>query len=250
MQLIAIYSIFDGLEVLEGSIRQTYSECFKVILHYQTTSNFGEVDEDVENFIRMLALKYKKINLYRFEPNLNAGGGINEKNKRMLSIEYARKLGASHFIFVDCDEYYLTNQFIKARNLILENNYDSSACRLFTYYKHPIYQLTPIENYYVPFIHSINLNLSEEYSVYADPTRISKGKNFYEFKQDELMMYHFSWVRKDLGKKLRNSSANVNWRLKIPDMLEQFYNFRLGDEIIAYPGHSISQVDNIFNIHI
>lgn len=250
MQLIVIYSIFDGLELLEGSIRQIYSESFKVILHYQTTSNFGEVDEDVQDFVRVLALKYEKINLLRFEPDLNAGGGINERNKRMLGIEYAKKLGASHFVFIDCDEYYLTIQFSKAKNFILENNFDSSACRLFTYYKHPIYQLTPIENYYVPFIHSIHLILTKKYSVYADPTRITKGNNFYEFKQNELMMHHFSWVRRDLERKLRNSSASVNWRPKIPDMVDQFHNFHLGDEIIAYPGYSIFQVDNVFNIHI
>jgi hypothetical protein len=250
MQLIAIYSIFDGLELLEGSIRQTYSACFKVILHYQTTSNFGEVDEDVENFVWMLAEKYEKINLLRYEPILNNSGGTNEKKKRLLGIEYARTFGGSHFIFIDCDEYYITDEFIRASDFILENNYDSSACRLFTYYKDPIYRLIPLENYYVPFIHSISLTLTNEYSVYADPTRISKGQNFYEFKQDEIMMHHFSWVRKDLGKKLRNSSANINWRQKIPDMVKQYHNFQLGDQIIAYPGHAIRQVDNVFNIRI
>ena len=250
MQLIAIYSIFDGLELLEGSIRQTYSACFKVLLHYQITSNLGEVDGGVENFVQLLAAKYEKIHLLRYEPNLNSAGGANEKHKRMLGIEYARTLGGTHFIFIDCDEYYITDDFIRARDFILENDYDSSACRLFTYYKYPIYRLVPLENYYVPFIHSLSLTLTNDYWVYADPTRISKGHNFYEFQPDELMMHHFSWVRKDLSKKLRNSSANVNWRQQILDMVKQFHNFHLGDQIIAYPGHAIQQVDNVFNIHI
>ena len=157
-------------------------------------------------------------------------------------------MGATHYLLMDCDEYYPKEQFHLAKQILIINNYDSSACRLYTYYKQPNYRLNPIENYFVPFIHSIHRNLTEDYHVYADPTRVANGNNFYAFKENELMMHHFSWVRLDIEKKLRNSSANVNWREKIPEMVEQFYTFDLGDEMIPYPGHSIRQVDNPFDI--
>ena len=148
MNLILIYSIYDGLELLEGSVQQVYSECQKIILHYQTSSNSGEVDHDVKKTSEELCRRYTKIILLNYEPSLDMNGSQNEKLKRQLGINYARNIGATHYLLIDCDEYYHTEQFHQAKQIITINNYDSSACRLYTYYKRPNYCLTPIENYF------------------------------------------------------------------------------------------------------
>jgi len=248
MRLIAVYNVFDGIELLEGSLRQIYSECFKVLIVYQVISNYGESDGCVEGFVRLLASRYRRIQLLKFEPDTTLSASQNEKNKRMRGIALARDLRASHFLLIDCDEYYSAREFRRAKQIIRNGGFDSSACRLYTYFKRPTYRLTPLEDYYVPFISSISLNLSDDYPVYADPTRLAKGTSFYEFKQSELMMHHFSWVRLDIEKKLRNSSAKVNWGDKIPQMVENYKNFELTDPIIYYPGSTLVEVRNQFEI--
>lgn len=250
MKLVAVYNVFDGIELLEGSIRQIYPECFKVLIAYQVESNFGERDDHVEHLLHQIALKYDKIRLCTYEPDLTLSGGENERNKKIIGMAAARELGATHFLLIDCDEYYRTEQFKWAKALVTENGYDSSACRLYTYFKHPTYQLFPLENYYVPFIHAIDTTLTAEYPVYADPTRTTSGKYFYEFKQHELMMHHFSWLRYDIGKKLRNSSASVNWKDKIPAFIENHRNFAMSDPMLYYPGCAIMEVENFFNIQL
>lgn len=250
MKLIAIYNVFDGLELLEGSIKQIHDECFKLLIVHQRTSNYGEVDDEVERSVRGLALDYDKVNLLVFEPDLSQSGSHNERKKRLAGLSAARQLGASHFMFIDCDEYYRTEEFRRAKDTIIKNDYDSTACRLFTYFKHPTYRLTPIENYYVPFISAIHVDLCDTYPVYADPTRRTTGSRFYEFKQHEIMMHHFSWVRNDLGKKLRNSSAKINWATAIPDLIENHRNFTPLSTMICYPGFSVIEVDNLFDIQL
>jgi hypothetical protein len=248
MRLTAIYNVFDGIELLEGSIKQIHKECFNLLIVYQITSNYGEVDEGVEKFVRRLVLIYDNITLLLFIPDLSQSGSQNERNKRLAGLAAARQLGGSHFLFVDCDEYYMPEEFRWAKNHIILNNYDSTACRLFTYIKHPTYQLTPVENYYVPFISAIDVELCDTYPVYADPTRRTTGNRFYEFKQQELMMHHFSWVRNDIGKKLRNSSAKVNWINDIPDMINKHIDFTPHSLFKYYPGHTILEVENMFGI--
>jgi hypothetical protein len=250
MKLVAIYHIFDGIELLEGSLKQIYSLCYRIILHYQTISNSGELCREVSEFIDYIHEKYPKTIPIRYDPHPKISALKNEMNKRRLGIKLSRQIKASHFLLIDCDEYYITREFARAIDVIDSNKYDSTACRLYTYYKLPTYRLTPIENYYVPFIHSIDLNLTHDYHVYVDPTRKAMGNHFYEFKQSELMMHHFSWVRKDIAKKLRNSSANVNWYEKIPMMVVEFENFHLDNQITYFPGHSVIEVGNIFRVEL
>ena len=112
MKLIPIYSIFDGLELLEGSVQQIYTDCDKFIFHYQTTSNTGEVDFNVEKYLIKMCRKYSKINLLIYEPSLDLNGSQNEKRKRQLGINYARNIGATHYLLMDCDEYFQRNNLI------------------------------------------------------------------------------------------------------------------------------------------
>ncbi len=248
MKLALIYNVWcDAIELLEGSIKQIESECDYIIINWQAVSNCGEGSEDISEQIERLNTNPKYI-LSEFTPTPSIAPGFNERRKRQQGVNLARKTGATHYLHIDCDEYYNTWQFIKAKQAIIDGCFDSSACKLFTYFKEPTWQLTPIEPYYVPFIHSINLISTNDYPVYCDPTRRAKGKHFKEFTQDELMMHHYSWVRNDIGLKLRNSSASVNWAAKMTEYFRVFNDFKFGDKMPPYEEFELKKVDNFFDI--
>ena len=151
-------------------------------------------------------------------------------------------------MLMDCDEYYVTDDLRRAQARVIADGYDSSACRLYTYYRSPRYRLVPMEGYYVPLIHDIRLDLSGTYPVLVDPTRRSPGERFHAFDESELVMHHYSWVRRDIGKKLRNSSARLNWDARIPEFVSQWLSFVPGRPIAYYAGHSAVEVEDLFGI--
>jgi hypothetical protein len=250
MKLIAIYNIFDGLELLEGSIRQIHDECSGILLLYQTLSNYGETDESIEPFVLRLAASLAGITVQKFEPELRLSGTRNETGKRTAGMATAVEMGATHVIHMDCDEYYRTDEFRKAKAVIEAMGYDSTACRMYTYFKDPTFRLMPMEQYYVPFISDARLSITDSYPVYADHTRTAMGKKFHAFGPDELLMHHFSWVRRDIEKKLRNSSARVNWESQIPAMVRNVLDFEPASPLLAFPGYTIEKVENRFDIRV
>ena len=54
MKLIAIYSVFDGEELLEYSIKSIRNSVDYVLVIYQKISNFGVINNDVENKVMEL----------------------------------------------------------------------------------------------------------------------------------------------------------------------------------------------------
>jgi hypothetical protein len=250
MKLAAIYNTFDGEELLEGSIKQIYDLVDGVIIVYQTQSNFGE--NYIQLLSTLLAIQYRwpKVRLIEYTPDFTINGLTNEMLKRARGIDEAKELGCTHFLFLDNDEYYEPEQFSKAKLKIAVEGYDVTACRLYTYFKKPEYRLTPIENYWVPFICEIkeNQKVGGKWFVYCDPTRgVRPFDKSYKFEEDELMMHHYSYVRKDIARKLRNSSARGNFK-NIGEMVSGFESWEPGDELVWYKGHSVVEVNNQFGI--
>jgi len=242
MKLAAIYSVWDGDELLPYSIEQIKPHVDVIIIMFQNISNFGEPYRP--------KLPERGAVMVEFQPDLTKSGTFNEARKRNLGLEVARSEGCTHFISMDCDEVYDGLVFKHWRDRVVD--YDGSACKMLTYYKHPDIRLSPIEQYYVPFIHKIRPDTklcSAGYPVHADPTRtVSTHQNFYII--DEPIMHHFSWVRTDIGRKLRNSSASVNWRHQIPSMVEQFDEFEQTGKMAYFEQYNWVKVANRFGIKI
>lgn len=240
MKLAAIYNAWDGDEILPYSIEQIRPHVDFIIIVYQTVSNFGE------SYVPTLPER-GTINLH-YQPDLTKSGTFNETRKRNLGLDIARNEGCTHFISMDCDELYDGLVFKAWRDRV--GDYDGSACKMLTYYKHPDIRLSPLEQYYVPFISRIYPDTrlgSAGYPVLADPTRtISTSKNFYII--DEPIMHHFSWVRADIGRKLRNSSASGRWRDKIPSMVEQFEQFEQTGKMAYFEQYHWVKVANRFGL--
>lgn len=207
MKLAAIYNVWDGEELLIGSMKTLMHHVDVFILVYQNTSNYGETHRPLDN----ISFAYHNITavvkeLYR--PQLDKTPQWNETNKRNIGLELAHAAGCTHFIHVDCDEYY--TDFGQAKRMYELSGAAGSVASLYTYFYHPTLQLTPIEGYMVPFIHELKSDTvagHKSYPYHVDPTR---RINQTDVLQLPVFMHHYSYVRFDIERKMRNSTAAKN----------------------------------------
>ena len=215
MILGASYNLFDGEELLESSIKSIRNNVDFISVVFQTQSNFGNLcHESIPDLLIDLQKKKLIDEVIHYNPDLSKHPHENERNKRNIGLEASREKGCTHHLSIDTDEFYNTLQFDNAKEIIEENNFDSSVCRLQTYYKNDHTILWPLEDYYVSFIYKIRPNVvyaPMPFPVLVDPTRRMEAGSMMDFEHDELLMHHFSYVRKDLRSKLENSSAKQNW---------------------------------------
>ena len=127
---------------------------------------------------------------------------------------------------MDSDEFYTDEQFKFLKKEMIDGDYDSSCCQMVTYYKEPKYRLDPKEDYYVSLIYKIQNGkqyvMGLPFPTLVDPTRRMEMGKCKIFSREEIEMHHTSYVRKDLRKKLQNSSASPNF--KNIDKIVDYYN--------------------------
>ena len=85
------------------------------ILVWQDISNFGESYNPMDDF--KIPDFGCEVFLVKYEPQHN-GGMSNEILKRNLGIQYAKEEGCTHFLHLDCDEYYEDFGGMKAGDII------------------------------------------------------------------------------------------------------------------------------------
>jgi len=87
-----------------------------------------------------------------------------------------------------------------------------------------------------------------KWNVYVDPALcIKPNDSFYEFKESELMLHHYSFVRADVQNKLRNAAARRNFNGKIDEIIERYNNFK-GVGVCPYFECEVKEVQNYFEI--
>lgn len=217
MKLAAIYNVWDGVELLRGSMERLRGHVDVFIIVWQDVSNYGEHynplhEMDLSGFDSYILLK--------FEPVTTLNATKNEIQKRYLGIEYAKQLNCTHFLHLDCDEYY--QDFGNAKQQYIDSGAAGSVCRIFTYFKQPDLRLENEDNYYVPFIHKLfpeTINGFFDYPFYVDPTR---RINNTDIALLDVYMHHYSWIRKDIERKVRNSSARKN--IERSQLLQDYYS--------------------------
>ena len=256
MRLAAIFNVwFDSIELLKGSLHCIKNHVDVIIIVYQDTSNFGEyynvfpelekATEDVDSI---------KIVYHHYIPDTKMGGAFNEKQKRQLGITMARGFDCTHFLHMDCDEYY--TDFGKAKQQFIDSGAKGSVCKLWTYFKKPTLRFENHEGYFVPFIHELKPASSvgaKHYPFYVDPTRristpflVYNETNIVEIEEK---MHHFSYVRKDITIKLRNSSARDN--IAKGAVLDYYNDPELGaGSYVKDFDMKLVEVENLFGIDI
>ncbi len=222
------YNVFDGEELLEASIAAIREEVDYISVVYQIVSNFGRPAN--KSLVPLLSdLKEKKLvdKIVSYSPLLERGGHGNEISKRNIGLELSRHAACTHHMAMDTDEFYIEEEFSYMKRVMQEGNYSSGACKMTTYYKEPIYRLEPKESYYVPLFYKLSPTqqryiLAHPFPVLVDPARRMEAGKCKIFRRDEIEMHHMSYVRKNIRKKLSNSSACGNF--KSIDALVHHYN--------------------------
>jgi hypothetical protein len=225
------YNIFDGEELLEGSIKQIRNLVDYISVVYQTTSNFGNpANPELPTLLERLKTDGLVDELFDYKPKINKGGHYNEITKRNIGLSLSKGVNCTHHMSMDSDEYYNIEQFNNLKKIVLEGDYDSSFCQMKTYYKEWNYQLDPPEDYYVSLLFKIKNDseyiINAKAPVLVDPTRrMSPINKPIVLKRDVIEMHHASYIRDNIRKKLENSSANINFNKDIDKIVEHYNNW-------------------------
>lgn len=235
-KLAAIYNVFDSEELLQESINNIRSHVDLIIVIYQKISNFGiNHSIDIEKYLKTI----KDINIIElYDTNMSIAPWNNELIKRINGCRTALLNECTHFLYIDCDEMYEPQKFKDAKNVVYENNYDSSACSIVDFYKFKDLKINEENLSYVPFIHKLTKGLTQfgldlQYPLLVDKTRkINPTNSFYLFSKNELVMNHYSWIRKDVRSKLLNSTARHSYNFFLEILVKEFENYKIGDKLI------------------
>ena len=238
MKLAACYTVYNGIELLEDAINSIKNNVDKIIICYQTISNHGEESND---FIKWKN-NNKNYTYIEFKPNLNNFTKQNEADKHEILRLRAKDLGCTHWFLSATDHLYKHDEVENVKNKVIENKYVTTFTKMKTFFKENYYCLEPLENYYMPFICDVKMPI--KYRGWA-PVKVDaaikfNSQNKYKvFSEDEILMYHYSYVRYDIENKLINAAARRNWKDKIPLILDQFRNFKEGDKFFIYHKYDI-----------
>jgi hypothetical protein len=243
MKLAAIFICWADWDLLEHALKNIYPLVDGVIIVASETSNFGE-KHPVPDWP----------DIYQREPNLRLDPRTSETDKRNFGLGIAREQGYTHYIAMDADEFYEPEPFLKAKQYIEEKDLNGLVCQCRTYFKSP--QLTiGLDSTLVPFIHKITPTLRHEFNknypfawidgqIRIDPTR-SLNINSGVETTDLVTLEHYSWIRSDYQKKIRNSTARRN--LERSSILKDLSNAKPGYFCEFYQ-KTLMETDNLFNL--
>ena len=249
------YNLFDGEELLEGSIKQIRDQVDYISVVYQTKSNFGNpADSNLVPLLQDLKSRGLVDTLYLYEPS-TIDGFNNEVTKRNIGLDLSRKASCTHHMSMDSDEYYTAEEFKYMKDRVEEKDADAAYCKMQSYYKTWEYALDPPEEYYVATIYKIKDNAKFVFQypcvVLVDPTRrMSKVNNPLVFDRQNVQMHHGSYIRNDVRSKLVNSSSRAAFVNDI-DKIVNYYNTWEYPNKVLWGGNAkeltVVKVKNLFN---
>ena len=260
MNLILIYNLFDGIELLEHNAKSLRDQVDFIVVHYQLKNWYGKkIDYDVVAELKRLNDLHiidEFILFDKFQPVNDPFAAKNLEYFKRLSIKnWAKKRHFTHYLELDIDEFFTTDEFKKAKDNILKNNYITTSCKIYDYFFKPYYRKDCLNFKQIPFICSLFNNNEQSFKVDVDPTRVTAGMSdqHYSFEENELMMHHMETIRKDIMLKYESTSRGNLDRNRLNDLLSKIENSNPSQPIdldgIMYPDKfSIIKTDNIFNL--
>lgn len=208
----------DTLELLPYCIDNIAPVVDLVIILWSEQSNYGVIDSRMVTFAS--EFKKEKVLFARVEPVLNYGPPINEREKRNHGLRIAKALLCTHFLSMDADEFYTQDEFLKDKERFLTSDLKGLVARTQVYFKSPKLTIgldTTLVSYIHKLTNDLQFNFNKSYpftwnknQLLIDPTRqlnINDG-----VEMTDTIMHHYSYVRKDLEKKIENSTARGNIR--------------------------------------
>lgn len=245
MRLVAIFHCWSDWYLLEHSVKAMRPLVDAIIVIGSTRSNYNEYCE--------IPKEWHNGELFVREPKFNIPLH-SETEKRNYGLSIALSHGYTHFITCDADEVYKPNEFLKVKDHFLNENLNGLVCPVVVYFKSPTLCLGR-DITLVPHIHKLTKTISHEFNkmypfawsgrqIRIDPSRsmnINSGVNYTE----EIELHHFSWIRKDIEIKIRNSSARAN--LERSTIREDYKNAAPG-VFNKFYGKTLQECENIFNL--
>jgi len=246
MRLVAIYNIWGDWDMLEYSLKNIRPLVDGVIIVASQYSNYEELSTVPEAWHDYAwgdnGMGVNGIQLWIREPQFRDARN-SETDKRNFGLKIARGQGYTHFLSLDADEFYEPEPFLKEKEKFKNPQLKGLVCQCQTYFKSP--QLTiGLDTTLVPFIHELTPTIRHEFNrgypfawidhqIRIDPTRslnITSG-----VERTDLIMHHYSWVRKDYNQKIRNSTAKNN--LERSTILKDLVSAKEGGFVEFYQRH-------------
>ena len=248
------YSVWDGEELLEQSIKQIRPIADYINVVWQKLSWYGKpCNPGLEKLLLKLKDKGLIDEIIFFEPDLSLNPSYNEINKRNIGLCAARRAKCTHFMTMDTDEFYDRNDFSAAYKDIINRNITNTVCGIVSYVT-PTVRYRDYDNFFVTFISRIDKGQKFSFGkgpdgipAVIDPTRKFKiRKNTRFCVLGNIVMHHMRHVRKDIMKKVQNSSLNQNKREE-QKLVKEYINTDIKSGLKS--GKFI-KTDNKFNIKI
>ena len=260
MRLGVSYNLFDGEELLEHSIRCIREKVDYISIVYQTVSNYDQAcsDDLIDTLNRLKSMGLvDELQIYTpkmFSRDKN-NASYNELEKRNIGLNISRRNNCTHHMSIDCDEFYVPEQFEYMKATIVEGDYDSATCHYTNYYNDSIYKIDgPYHEAYVSTIYKINDDTAYKFRsknspVKIDPTRKTNNKNYIVFDRLEVEMHHMSMVRKDLRRKYMSSTYNKHGFKDVESAIRCYDRWEYPEKAISPHGGSfnLTKIDRIFS---
>ena len=219
MKIGVAYNIWDGDEHLPESLHWVRQFADYVVGVYSNVSNSSELYEPT------IPLGFNR--LIEYLPNQSLTRHQNELAKRNIGYKACMDADCTLFMTIDCDEIYDPYQLMRVAVRMQRDGYDASACQMQTYYGDKFHQYLEPERYYVPLLYKVwqgrEFKEYTQWPVLADPTRKFASNNVLVLSREECEMHHYSYVRNDIARKLRNSSAYPNVQRTMEESIK-YYN--------------------------
>lgn len=271
MKLGVSYIVFDGTELLEHSIKQIRKHVDFVHVIYQEISWFGKriPPSDLAELKKLERVGLiDKLQLFsEFTPLTDTSNNSivtaksYERKKRQAGLDMCLRHKCSHFLCMDVDEFYIGEEFAKAKAQIKADNLTATSVKFINYVNIPT-QHRGMDSATVPFICRINptCKMDKRFFTRCDPTRgisnTGPKTSFKEFTHSDIKMHHMETVRKDLLLKYESTTRSIFNRNKTKRLISNIKSVneatdRFSFEKIIFPGTpavKLTTVPNIFNI--
>jgi hypothetical protein len=260
MKLGVSYNLFDGEELLEYSIASIKPNVDYISVVMQEVSNHGaQCNPGLLQYLKDLKDKNIINDICIYKPTFSGDplqASLNETYKRNVGLELSKRNNCTHHMSMDTDEFYTNDQFRYMKSKIEKENLDTGFCQHCQYYKDSIYILKNKEQEYVPTIEKIHPTTKyiykEKPSVPTDPTRQTTNTKQYLFNRNEVEMHHMSFVRKNIKRKLDNSSCRRHFtESQIEKITEYYKNWKFPQPAMWAGGNllEVIKVPRLFEIY-
>lgn len=189
-----------------------------------------------------------------YKPDLSIPPIMNEIGKRNIGLEAAKKAGVTHFMTLDCDEYYEKEAFAKAVDFLDTERITASSVATFMHIKRPIYRSVYPDTTCCSFLTALapdsRFELGAPYPALVDPTRRLHGERpNHFFPANVIAMQHMNLVRLDFSSKLANSTNAA--ATDFMSQVREAYDCWQPGALLIFPGKGaveFHQVEDIFGI--